>query len=164
MENEIKKIEDEIDKYIKNKNGIEQKAKEYKNKIGNDIVKNKEQFELYKNENEELTDKIKKLGNEFKIKVENKNKKENELKKINEEYTNLLEQKNLLNDGNYNNNYNINDISELQNENKKLKEDNVKFKKIYEQKMKILKDIGLKSEDMQLILNDINDDFNKNYK
>lgn len=30
--------------------------------------------------------------------------------------------------------------------------------------MKILKDIGLKSEDMQLILNDINDDFNKNYK
>lgn len=160
MENEIKKIEDEIDKYIKNKNAMEQKAKEYNNKIGNDIVKNKEQFEEYKKENEELTNKIKRLGNEFKIKVENKNKKENELKKINEEYNSLLEQIKLLNDDNYND---INDISELQNGNKKLKEENDKIKKIYEQKKKILKDIGLKSEDMELILNDINDDFNKKF-
>ena len=158
MENKIKKIEDEIDKYIKNKNELEQKAKNYNNKIGNDISKNKEQFELYKKENEELTDKIKKMGNEFKNKFDNKNKKENELKKIKEEYTKLLE------DENYNNNNGINDINDinkLQNENKNLKEDNDKIKKIYEEKMKILKDLGLKSEDMQLILNDINNDFNK---
>ena len=50
---------------------------------------------------------------------------------------------------------NSNDINELQNESKRIKDENDKIKKIYEQKMKILKDLGLKSEDMQQILNDI---------
>ena len=106
-----KKMEDEIDKYIKNKNEIEHKTKDYNNNIGNVLSKNKAQFELYKKENEELTDKIKKMGNEFKSKFDNKNKKENELKKINKEYTKLLEERN----------YNNNDINELMNYKMKTK-------------------------------------------
>ena len=151
MENEIYKLEKEIEKYEKKNNDIDEKIRENNYKIEDEINSNKKEFENYHKEIDELTNKIKLLSDEFKSKNENKIKKENELNDLNKEFeeiksnniSNNEENDNVQNKAKEKNN------DELEKENYELKEKNKELKKE-------LEEMQTKNKEIEGLVGDIN--------